>query len=44
MFFQVLETPKDNFEVGNEKGHIPPKAGTHVGVVSNLSRPVLFIN
>lgn len=34
-FFQVLETSEVNFRVGNEKGHIPPKDGTHRGGVSH---------
>lgn len=35
IFFQVLETSEVNFRVGNEKGHIPPKDGTHRGGVSH---------
>lgn len=34
-FFQVLETSEVNFRVRNEKGHIPPKDGTHRGGVSH---------
>jgi len=42
--FSSIGNSKSDFRVGNKKDHVPPTGGTHVGVVSNLSWPVLFVN